>query len=186
MTGGSLLVSDDLPKLPAERLRLAEVLLPVLGQRARVVDGFDAEMPTRVRLDELNATGEGYLLAQFNWQETAAEMQIDPKAFGLDETAYQVCDFWQETTGVIAAGGSYSAGMFPGGGHLLQRCLRNVDTGYLLLQKVGVTQAGQRQQADQHRNGQRRALRGLKGLFELGHVTDIVDGLGQNEIGPGF
>jgi alpha-galactosidase len=116
MTGGSLLVSDDLPKLPAERLRLAEVLLPVLGQRARVVDGFDAEMPMRVRLDELNVTGEWYLLAQFNWRETAAEMQIDPKAFGLDEASYQVCDFWRETTGVIGAGESYSAGMIPAHG----------------------------------------------------------------------
>jgi alpha-galactosidase len=116
MTGGSLLVSDDLPKLPAERLRLAEVLLPVLGQRARVVDWFDAEMPAKVRLDELNATGEWHLLAQFNWQESAVELRIDPKAFGLDAVDYRICDFWQQKTGMIPAGGAYSAGKIPAHG----------------------------------------------------------------------
>ena len=54
LTGGSLLLSDDLPKLPPDRLRIAQVLLPVIGERARVLDWFDAEMPEHLRLDQVN------------------------------------------------------------------------------------------------------------------------------------
>ena len=78
LTGGSLLVSDDLPKLPADRLRIAEVLLPVIGERARVIDWFDTEMPELLRLDQLNAAGEWHILANFNWSEKADSLRLNP------------------------------------------------------------------------------------------------------------
>jgi alpha-galactosidase len=94
MTGGSLLVSDDLPKLPAERLRLAEVLLPVIGERARVLDWFDAEMPSLLRLDLLNDTGEWHLVSRFNWQEKTVHLTLSPQDFDLPVGEYWVDDFW--------------------------------------------------------------------------------------------
>ena len=109
MTGGSLLLSDDLPKLPAERMRLAEVLLPVLGERAQVLDWFDAEMPSLLRLDLLNDTGEWHLVTRFNWQEVAADLAIAPEDFGLPAGEYWVNDFWREKVCHLKAGEKYLA-----------------------------------------------------------------------------
>jgi alpha-galactosidase len=48
LTGGSLLLSDDLSALPPERLRLAGTLLPPIGHRPQVMDWFDASTPRRL------------------------------------------------------------------------------------------------------------------------------------------
>ena len=107
MTGGSLLLSDDLPKLPEERLKIAEALLPIIGERAQVLDWFDAEMPTLLRLDLLNETGEWHLVARFNWQEKPADLSLTPGLFGLPEAETWVSDFWNEKTVLLAKGEAY-------------------------------------------------------------------------------
>jgi alpha-galactosidase len=94
LTGGSLLVSDDLPKLPAERLRIAEVLLPVIGERARVLDWFDAEMPELLRLDRVDAVGERHLLAKFNWSDSPVTFELTPEIFKLPPGNYWAGEFW--------------------------------------------------------------------------------------------
>lgn len=109
VTGGSLLLSDDLPKLSEERLRMAEVLLPVIGERARVVDWFDAEMPAKLRLDQLNDTGEWQLLAKFNWADSAADLAIDPVEYDLPTGDYWVTDFWSGKVQRIEKGKKYIA-----------------------------------------------------------------------------
>lgn len=97
LTGGSLLVSDDLPKLPSERLRIAEVLLPVIGARARVLDWFDAEMPELLRLDRVDAVGERHLLAKFNWSDEPVEYDLVPSVFHLNPGKYWAREFWGGT-----------------------------------------------------------------------------------------
>jgi hypothetical protein len=116
MTGGSLLLSDDLPKLPAERLRIAEVLLPVIGERARVLDWFDAEMPAKLRLDQLNDTGEWHLLAKFNWSEKAADLVIDPAEFDLPAGEYRCMEFWSGNVDRISKGGKFTLTSVPAHG----------------------------------------------------------------------
>jgi alpha-galactosidase len=116
MTGGSLLLSDDLPKLPAERLRIAEVLLPVIGERARVLDWFDAEMPAKLRLDQLNDTGEWHLLAKFNWSEKPADLVIDPAEFDLPAGEYRCMEFWSSKVDRIGKGGKFTLPSVPAHG----------------------------------------------------------------------
>jgi alpha-galactosidase len=94
LTGGSLLLSDDLPNLPAERRRIAEILIPVIGERARVVDWFDAEMPEKLRLDLVNETGEWHILSRFNWTEAEANLKFEPAEYHLPEGNYWVHEFW--------------------------------------------------------------------------------------------
>ncbi|MHC1739666.1 MAG: glycoside hydrolase family 36 protein [Anaerolineaceae bacterium] len=108
MTGGSLLLSDDLPKLPKERMRLAEVLLPVVGERAQVLDWFDAQMPALLRLDLLNDTGEWHLVTRFNWQDAPADIELSPEVFGLPSGEYWVKDFWNEDVVHLSAGEKYT------------------------------------------------------------------------------
>ena len=119
VTGGSLLLSDDLPKLPAERLRIAEVLLPIIGDRARVLDWFDSEMPTLLRLDMLNDTGEWHLVAKFNWQDRPVDFSLTPKEFALTDGDYWVSDFWQGKSMRLTAGGEYCVEAVPAHGCVL-------------------------------------------------------------------
>ena len=51
LTGGSLLLSDDLTHLDDDRLELARSLTPVIGKPARVLDWFDTPNPHRLRVD---------------------------------------------------------------------------------------------------------------------------------------
>jgi len=103
LTGGSLLVSDDLPKLPAERLRIAEVLLPVIGERARVLDWFDAEMPELLRLDRVDALGERHLLAKFNWSDAPITFDLTPELFKLAPGKYWAREFWSGKIALVSA-----------------------------------------------------------------------------------
>jgi alpha-galactosidase len=96
LSGGSLLLSEDLPNLPYERLRIARCMLPLIGKRPQVLDWFTNPEPTHIRLDLQNDTGEWYLLARFNWEEREKEIRIDFDEYGFDtQTDYLVREFWR-------------------------------------------------------------------------------------------
>lgn len=108
MTGGSLLLSDDLPSLSAERRRIAEVLLPVIGQRAEVVDWFDRTTPCFVKLPIENATGAYFLLAWFNWSDKTCRPALRPADFNLPNSCYQIREFWGGQLGLMSDNKPYS------------------------------------------------------------------------------
>ncbi len=119
LSGGSLFLSDDLPALPPERLRIAESLLPLIGQAARIPNWLDQHTPSRLRLDLENSSGMWHLLALVNWQDQAQEMQLDLSSFGLDPTApYHLREFWRGQAGVIA-NGRFELGSLPAHGTAL-------------------------------------------------------------------
>ena len=94
LTGGPLLLSDDLPALPAERLHIAEQLAPLIGQRARVMDWFDAATPSLLRLDLENDTGKWHLAAIFNWDNEERDVTIPLGRFDLPDGDYFAREFW--------------------------------------------------------------------------------------------
>lgn len=94
MTGGALMISDDLTALPAERLRIAQVLHPVPHEAARVMDWFDAETPSRLRLDLVNGSGAWYVLAAFNWSDRSADILLSLADYSLEEGEYLCREFW--------------------------------------------------------------------------------------------
>lgn len=96
LSGGALLLSDNLPALPEQRRRIAEVLLPIIGQRPWVLDWLDDETPTRLRLDLQSAAGAWHLLALFQWQDRPHPMHFDPQQFHLPADNYWVSSFWDE------------------------------------------------------------------------------------------
>lgn len=98
LTGGSLLVSDDLPSLPKDRLKIAECLLPVLGERARVVDWFDSGMPSMLRLDQVNDSGEWHILTKFNWKGKSDDLTLSAEEYQLPAGDYWVSEFWTGKT----------------------------------------------------------------------------------------
>lgn len=105
LTGGSLLLSDDLPALPPDRIELAQRLLPLIGQRAHIVDLFDAETPSHGRLDLEGPVGIWHNLALFNWSDQPASLSFDQETFGLPvQETFWWREFWTGEIGVWQAG----------------------------------------------------------------------------------
>lgn len=96
MTGGAVILSDDLTKLSADRLSIAQVLIPAPGQRAEVLDLLDKASPERLLLDQQGPQGSWTIIARINWQDSPQPWKFSPADFGLDELTGWFCSFWDE------------------------------------------------------------------------------------------
>jgi alpha-galactosidase len=106
LNGGALFFSDRLVELPEERLKILRCLLPLIGQRPRLLDWFDEPTPRRLRLDMENASGIWHLLAQFNWRDAPQDLVFDLKEYELpDGQAYRGREFWSGQLCRLEAGG---------------------------------------------------------------------------------
>jgi alpha-galactosidase len=95
LTGGSMLLSDHLPDLPSDRLRIAEVLLPIIDKRPLILDWFDSPTPRLLQLDLEGAAGRWHLLALFNWSDNSEDIHLDLNDFYLDTRIdYLAREFW--------------------------------------------------------------------------------------------
>ena len=95
LTGGSLMLSDDLPDLPPERLRLAESLLPLIAKRPFVLDWFDQHNPAHLQVNLDGPAGPWSLVALFNWGDHPKDLDFRLVDFYLDrEKAYLARSFW--------------------------------------------------------------------------------------------
>ncbi len=119
MTGGSILLSDNLAALPLDRVQLAASLLPPIGKRPRVLDWFDAHSPTRVRLDLENSTGMWHLLAFFNWSDAPEKVTLAVQDYQLPEGRYWVRSFWSNDFYVAGENQPLFTGELPAHGCLL-------------------------------------------------------------------
>ena len=104
LTGGSLLLSDDLSKLSGERLRIVEQLIPLIGKSPRVMDWFDNPTPALLRLDLENQTGKWHLLGVFNWSDEPADVSVPLSLFDLPAGEYYMRDFWEGSVVKVSDG----------------------------------------------------------------------------------
>jgi alpha-galactosidase len=96
LTGGSLVVSDDMTKLPPERLRILSTLMPLMNQQPVVLDMFDSKRPSRLRLDLQGVVGQWHLLAYFNWRDHDFKTELGLDEFGLSAGGYHIRSFWDD------------------------------------------------------------------------------------------
>lgn len=101
LTGGSLLVSDDLPALPPDRLALAQSLLPVIGERAWVLDLFETDFPAMLRVDLEGPEGPWHLLAKFNWDSAPKDLTFSTGEYRLAPNDYWLREFWTGQMGLL-------------------------------------------------------------------------------------
>ena len=102
LTGGSLLVSDDLPALPEDRLAIAQALLPVIGQRAQVLDLFETNFPSMLRVDLEGPEGPWHVLAKFNWEPSSRDLTFSSDEYRLDpDQSYWLREFWSGQLGLL-------------------------------------------------------------------------------------
>ena len=94
LTGGAVLISDDMSKLSEDRLRIAQSLLPVLPPNPQVVDLFEKPLPAKLRQVMQTPAGERQVIALFNWSDEPRDLELNLKAFGLDQKPWLMREFW--------------------------------------------------------------------------------------------
>ena len=104
LTGGTLLLSDDLPQLPAERLHIAKQLVPLIGKRPHILDWFDTASPNLLSQDLENVSGKWKLLAVLNWFDTNWNKSILLEKLGLPEGKYFAREFWTDAISQTSEG----------------------------------------------------------------------------------
>lgn len=97
LSGGQFMISDDLPRLTPERLRIAQVMIPLLPEAAHAEDWFESRPPRRLRLALRGAVGEWSLLALFNWDDVPITEIFHPEPGRDSPDEKGLCfahDFW--------------------------------------------------------------------------------------------
>ncbi len=96
LSGGMLVSSDDLGKVPQERLKWLISLVPNLGLRGEPLDLLQHEMPGLYRVKLEQAGQEWQLVALFNWSDQTADLRLRPADLGYAAGArLHLFDFWE-------------------------------------------------------------------------------------------
>jgi alpha-galactosidase len=91
LSGGMVLSSDDLDRVPAERRDLVAMLLPALPQAARPVDLMETDMPERYEVTLDGGAGPRRVVGLFNFEDEARNLVLP-----LPEGAWHGVELWSE------------------------------------------------------------------------------------------
>ncbi|MFX1567676.1 MAG: glycoside hydrolase family 36 protein [Promethearchaeota archaeon] len=103
LSGGQLLISDDMTKLTEEEIKDAKLLLPPYNPKAFdpiLVDAFTSRLPSIYMLETDELIGKRFLLALINWNNNPISKKL--KIFDLipnlskNDEKFYVFDFWEE------------------------------------------------------------------------------------------
>jgi len=140
LSGGLLISSDDLTRLPVERQRLVALLTPLLGVSGRPLDLLEREM---AELYALAVTKNGMSwqdVAVFNWGDGKSERSLDlPRLGFVAGEKLHVFDFWQKRHSLEQAG-TVSLGQIPSHGCRLLRICSAGDGPTLVGDTLHITQ----------------------------------------------
>jgi alpha-galactosidase len=94
LSGGAVLLSDDMSKLSEDRLKLAQSLLPVMPPNPQVLDLFESSMPSKLRQVMQTPAGKRQVVALFNWSDKPQDLALEMNAFGLGAQSWLMREFW--------------------------------------------------------------------------------------------
>lgn len=95
MSGSSIMFSDDMTKLPEERIVLMQQCMPGFAQAARPVNLFKSPMPDVWHMKQSAAGIEFDLVGLFNFSDEAREMNVNFADIGLGADEKILCrEFW--------------------------------------------------------------------------------------------
>ncbi|MEX2225325.1 MAG: glycoside hydrolase family 36 protein [Dehalococcoidia bacterium] len=99
LSAGMMLSSDDLDKLPPERLDLISMLLPVLPHAARALDLIERDMPERYEAVFERDFDHARINGVFNFGDDAQDLRLD-----LPDGRWHAFELWGERYLGIAEG----------------------------------------------------------------------------------
>ncbi len=113
ITGQLLMTSDDMPKLPVERVEIVRRLYPVAD--IRPMDLYP--LPGKPRIFDLRVAtpqaGQWDVVAVFNWSsEQTAAVRLDPQDLGWDSGRYVFYDAWEKKL-LDGGAGDLTVGLAP-------------------------------------------------------------------------
>ncbi len=97
LSGGMVVDSDDLTRLPPERLELLSLLSPLLSPGGQPMDILEREMPEVYHVPVQGAAGQWHLVGIFNWQDYPASKRLSLLNLRIapGQNVY-VFDFWAQ------------------------------------------------------------------------------------------
>ncbi len=103
VTGQLTIASDELERLPAERLNVLRRIMPSHGQHSRPVDLFERDLPRIWVVPGSGVLADQTIVGLFNWEGESAELEVAMARLGLDSaTDYASFEFWSgEAKGAI-------------------------------------------------------------------------------------
>lgn len=91
LSGGMALSSDDLDRVPAERLQILSMLLPPLPASARPIDLMERDMPERFEAAFDRAFDPLRVVALFNFDDAAKDVTLE-----LPDGRWHAFELWSE------------------------------------------------------------------------------------------
>jgi len=85
MAGGMLMLSDDLPAVPSERLGLALRAIPPTDRSPFIPDLFIREQPSFLRAEQ---PWGGWLISQINWESSDVRSEPNVQVWGIDPNLF--------------------------------------------------------------------------------------------------
>lgn len=118
LTGGMLLISDDMNELDGEGRRVFSQLVPPTGVPAVPADLFESPHPSvyHLKMDG----GRFNLVALINWKSQAGKLGVEFSALGLSGGDYLAFDFWEEKLLGAMGGGIEFRNVAPHGCRLVR------------------------------------------------------------------
>ncbi|MBI4531243.1 MAG: alpha-galactosidase, partial [Candidatus Latescibacteria bacterium] len=97
LSGGPVLLGDNLSRLPEERLAMYTLCLPAYGVPARPVDLFERDFPQVWDLNVTTDWGRWDVVGLFNYSDQPVSLPVDLIHLDLQqETSYLVWEFWEQ------------------------------------------------------------------------------------------
>ena len=114
LSGGMLLLSDAMPKLPPERLEIAQLLLPPYERSAVPLDLFERSLPRFFELAVERPFERWWLLGVFQWEDAPSDVTAP-----LPDEPVHVYDLWEARYYGVHRGGLLFPAMPPHSARLL-------------------------------------------------------------------
>ena len=97
LSGGIVLIGDDLTELESERAELFSKILPLYGETAELIGFYDDDYPQIWDL-KVNASFESWnVVGIFNWSDEPQDISFDFEQLGLSPSnSFLVHEFWSK------------------------------------------------------------------------------------------
>ncbi|MCX5997997.1 MAG: alpha-galactosidase [Chloroflexi bacterium] len=140
LSGGLMISSDDLTRLPVERQKWVALLTPLLGVGGRALDLLEREMAELYVLPVEKNGMKWQDVAVFNWSDRPGGRKLDLLRLGYKVgEKLHVFDFWQKSHS-LAGAGEIDLGEIPSHGCRLLRVCKVEEAPQLVGDTLHITQ----------------------------------------------